>query len=343
MDAMRIVALEEHFMLPDIVARLAPAVVAAWGWPGEMPPHMRRDGQLAELGAGRIAEMDEAGVTVQVLSTVGPGADLLAGVEALRFARDTNDRLAAAVSARPNRLAGFAHLPMSVPEAAPDELERCVTRLGFRGAMIHGMTGGRFLDHAGFAPLLGRAEALGVPLYLHPGLPPAPVRAAYYDRLPGPTGFLLATAGWGWHTETALHVLRLVLTGTLNRFPRLKLIVGHMGEGLPAMLARADKVFAPVSTSPRSVSQTLLEQLWITTSGFFDLPSFMAAFLAFGADRILFSVDYPYAPNLVGRHFLDGLPVSPHDKSKIAHRNADDLLALEPRDNLTLQKEPQDA
>ena len=146
-----------------------------------MPPNMRHDARLADVGAGRIAEMDEAGVTVQVLSSVGPGSDLLSGTEAVRFAHDTNDRLAEAVRARPHRLAGFAHLPMSVPAAAPHELERCIKTLGYRGAMIHGMTGGRFLDHPDYAPLLTAAEQLDVPLYLHPGLPPEAVRHAYFD------------------------------------------------------------------------------------------------------------------------------------------------------------------
>ncbi len=329
---MRIVALEEHFACPDIVERIPAEAVAAWGWPTDVPPHMRRDGQLADLGAGRLADMDAAGLSVQVMSSVGPGADLLDGAEAVRFARDYNDRLAAAVRQRPDRLAGFAHLPMSVPAAAADELERGVGELGFRGAMVHGLTRGRFLDHPDFEPLLARAEALGTPLYLHPGLPPPEVREAYYEGLPGPAGFLLGTTSWGWHAETALHVLRLVLSGTLERHRGLKLIVGHMGEGLPAMMARMDKVFTPLTSDnlQRGVSRTLLDQLWITTSGFFDLPSFMTALLTFGPDRILFSVDYPYAPNAVARPYLEGLPLSPADRAKVAHANADALLRLHP-------------
>jgi predicted TIM-barrel fold metal-dependent hydrolase len=327
---MRIVALEEHFWIPEIIGRISSDRIRAWGWPAEIPPHMRHGERLADLGGERIAAMDEAGIGVQILSAAGPGADLLEGADAVRYARDYNDRLAEHVRRRPDRLGGFAHLPVGVPEAAADELERCTRDLDFRGAMINGMIGHRFLDHRDFEPLLARAEALDVPLYLHPGLPPAAVRDAYFTGLPGDTGFLLSIAGWGWHAETALHVLRLVLAGTFDRHPRLKMIVGHMGEGLPAMLARCDRVFSPVTDGylRRAVSRTLLDQLWITTSGFSDVPSFMAAFLAFGADRILFSVDWPYAPNLAGRHFLDTLPVSPADVAKIAHGNADLLLKL---------------
>jgi len=333
---MRIVALEEHFTLAEMVGRIPRDRIRSWGWPDEIPPHMRHDDQLADLNEGRLAAMDQAGISVQILSAAGPGADLLEGIESIRYAQDYNDRLAESVRRHPARLGGFAHLPMGIPAAAADELERSIRDLGFRGGLINGMTNGRFLDHADFEPLLARAEALDVPIYLHPGLPPAAVKDTYFTGLPGDTGFLLSIAGWGWHAETALHVLRLVLAGSFARHPKLRMIVGHMGEGLPAMLARCDKVFSPATNAylDRSVSETLLNQLWITTSGFFDMPSFMAAFLSFGADRILFSVDYPYAPNTAGRRFLDTLPVSSADLAKIAHGNADGLLKLSDIDSV---------
>src|SRR5580698_128518 len=239
---MRIVTLEEHFIAPSLVRRINPEAIAKRGFPPGFGAPLER--QLADLDALRIAEMDEAGITVQVLSASGPGADLLDGAEGIAFARDVNDILGKTVAAHPDRLAGFAHLPVRSPQAAADELERSVRDLGFCGALINGVTEGRFLDDARFDPILARAEQLDVPIYLHPNLPPPAVRDAYYAGLPGLSGFRLATASWGWHSEVAIHILRLVVSGTLDRHPKLKLIIGHMGEGLPAMLVRTDKALS---------------------------------------------------------------------------------------------------
>ena len=329
---MRIIALEEHFIVPELAGRIDPALARARGFPPPDVPwsQVTRRGELVELGAARLADMDAAGIDLQVLSVAGAGADLLEGAEGVRLARDYNDALAAAVAAHPARLAGFAHLPMRSPAAAAEELERAVRGLGFHGALINGLTADRCLDDPRFDPILARAAALDVPLYLHPGIPPASVRAAYYDGLPGQMSFVLSTAAWGWHIETAIQVLRLVLSGALDRHPGLKLIVGHMGEALPFMLARCEQTLAAEAAKVlrRSVTQTILEQVWITTSGFFTLPPFLNALQTFGADRILFSVDYPFAPNAVGRRFLDALPVAQGDKEKIAYRNAEGLLRL---------------
>ena len=329
---MRVVALEEHVIAPALMARIPPAALAARGWPrpDRMPARMAQAAELAEAGSARLADMDRAGISMQLLSGGGPGADLLDPVEGRRFARDFNAHLKQLADQHPTRFSGFAHLPMSDPEGAADELERAVSELGLRGAMVNGTTDGLFLDDPRFEPILARAEQLGVPLYLHPGLPPEAVRRVYYHGLPEAAGLLLSGPGLGWHAETAIHVMRLVLAGALDRHPRLKLIVGHMGEGLPAMMGRIDDTFDEFAARhlERSVTQTLLEQLWITTSGFFTLPPFLAALLSFGAERILFSVDYPFSSNRTATMFLNALPVSPEDKIRIAHANADALLGL---------------
>jgi predicted TIM-barrel fold metal-dependent hydrolase len=185
---------------------------------------------------------------------------------------------------------------------------------------------GRFLDHPSYDGLLAAAVELDVPIYVHPHLAPEPVRNAYFADLPPGTSRVLESAGWGWHSETAIHVLRLVLPGALDRHPRLKLIIGHMGEMLPMMLARADDVFALEIELQRSISRTILDQVWL--SGMFTEPPFIAALLTFGIDRMLFSVDYPYSANEKRRAFLDRLPLAPADMNKFSHGNADALLKL---------------
>jgi uncharacterized protein len=328
---MRTVALEEHFSVPSIASRIDKEVLARRGYrPRTLPKGAPNPLELLpEIGAKRLKSMDDAGISVQVLSNSGPGPDLVPGQAGIDMARETNDFLAKAIASHPDRFAAFAALPLQTPDAAAVEFTRTVKELGFIGAMVHGTTEGRFLDHSSFEPVLATAEKLDVPIYIHPHIPPEPVRQAYFSDLPPGPGRVLETAGWGWHSETAVHVLRMVIAGTLDRHPRLKLIIGHMGEMLPMMLARADKVFALDSGHlKRSVSRTILDQVWITTSGIFDEPPFLAALLTFGIDRIMFSVDYPYSPDAMGREFLERIALAPADMAKLAHGNADALLKL---------------
>ena len=331
---MRIVTLEEHFSLLNVGGRGAPpppAVADA----GNMPSIIRNVGdKITDLGDGRIADMDRHGITVQVISKagihMGPSADMFDGDEAIAFAKAFNDQAATKIAERPDRLAAFAHLPASVPEAAADELERTVTEHGFKGALISGMVRGCFLDDAKFAPLLARAERLDVPIYVHPGPPPAEVRKAYYEgAFPRKIGMALATFAWGWHYETALHVVRLAVSGTLDKYPRLNLIIGHMGEALPFVLARCEHQFASdLSHLSRPLSKTIADHDYFTSAGFFSNPPFLAALQTFGIDRLMFSVDYPYASHADGRAFLDNVPLPPADLEKFAHGNADRLLKL---------------
>jgi uncharacterized protein len=328
---MRTVALEEHFTAPALTSRIDPSAISRRGFRKRTPPPTGANPLelLPEIGEGRLQSMEEAGITVQVLSSTGPGPDLVPGPDGVAMSRKINDYLAATVARRPDRFAGFATLPMQDPDAAADELVRAVKELRFLGALINGTTDGRFLDHPSYDGLLAAAVELDVPIYVHPHLPPEPVRQAYFSELPAGPARVLETAGWGWHSETAIHLLRMVIAGTLDRHPRLKLIVGHMGEMLPMMLARIDDVFAlDIDHLKRPVSRAILDQVWITTSGIFTEPPFLAALATFGIDRIMFSVDYPYAPNRKGRAFLDRLSLAPTDMAKLSHGNADGLLRL---------------
>jgi len=328
---MRVVALEEHFTVPALVGRIDRDAISRRGF---RPRNLPKTGPnplelMPEIGERRLQSMDEAGISVQVLSNTGPGPDLVPGPEGIAIAREMNDHLAAAVARHPKRFAGFAVLPMQSPDAVAAELARAVRELGFAGALINGTTEGRFLDHPGYDALLAAAVELDVPIYIHPHLAPEAVRRAYYSDLPAGASRVLEAAGWGWHSETAIQILRLVLSGALDRHPRLKLIIGHMGEMLPMMMARADEVFSlDIEHLSRPISRTILDQVWLTTSGIFTEPPFLAALLTFGIDRIMFSVDYPYAPNAKGRAFLDRLALSPADMAKLCHGNADALLKL---------------
>jgi len=328
---MRIVTLEEHFTVPALAGRIDKAVASRRGYRSrKAAPNRPSPVELApEIGERRLKSMDEAGITVQVLSNTGPGPDLLPGADGVAMARDMNDYLAKAIANHPDRFAGFAVLPMQSPDTAAAELHRAVKDLHFVGALINGTTEGRFLDHSSYDGLLAAAVELDVPIYVHPHLAPEPVRQAYYSDLPPGAANILEAAGWGWHSETAIHLLRMVLAGRLDRHRRLKLIIGHMGEMLPMMLDRIDAVFAlEIDHLARPISRAILDQVWITTSGIFNEPPFLAALLTFGIDRIMFSVDYPYAPNAKGRAFLDRLSLAPGDMEKLTHRNADALLKL---------------
>lgn len=317
---MRVIAIEEHFVLPAIIA-------AGGTTSGPTPPGI--EAKLFDLGEQRIEAMDAAGISFTVLSHNTPATQVLTPEQAIPLAREANDVLARAVSAHPDRFAGFATVPTPDPRAAARELERAVRELGMRGAAINGHTRGRFLDDQSFWPIFEVAEGLDVPIYLHPTEPPRAVHEAYYAGFAPRVEWTLARTAWGWHVETGLHVLRMILGGVFDRFPRLQVVVGHLGEALPFMLARANGLLPPTATGlRRSIEEYMLTNVSVTTSALFTLPPFLCALLTLGAERILFAVDYPYSANEQARAFLDGLPVSPEDRERIAHVNAERLLHL---------------
>jgi predicted TIM-barrel fold metal-dependent hydrolase len=287
--------------------------------------------KLLDLGAGRLAEMDESAIDFQVLSLVALGFDALDAATSATLARDINDELAEAVRTHPTRLGGFATLPLKDPTAAAVELERCITRHGFSGTLLNGTTDGLFLDDPRFLPVFEAAAHIGVPVYLHPALPPKTVSQAYFSGLPEEIGNLLSIAGWGWHAETGLHTLRLIVSGLFDRLPSLQLIIGHMGEGLPYALARSSQVLSRAATHLRQpVAAYFQSNIHITTSGYFTQPPLRCAIDVVGIDRMLFSIDYPFSPNTRGRAFLDGLPeiLGPDEFAAFTHRNAKRLLRL---------------
>ncbi len=326
---MRIVTLEEHIAFPEMTKLIPKEILSSFGQSAAMQRILPK---LADIADERLTSMNENGISMQVLSVDSFGANLLNPETAPAFATRYNNLIAEKIASHPDRFTAFANLPMTAPLAAADELERTVNVLGFRGAMIRGLTEDLFLDHPKFAPVLERAEKLEVPIYLHPGLPPKSVAETYYSNLSNKPGLVesLACYGWGWHSETALHVLRLLAAGVFDKYPKLKIIIGHMGEMLPMMMARSDRAFKPGSggANQRSLMDTFHEQLYITTSGFFTLPPLKIAIETFGIDNIMFSVDYPFSTNEIGTEFLNSLELTDGEIERFAHGNADKLLKL---------------
>jgi len=323
---MRVITLEEHFANPGFLDGPGKRLKQQASTSGS--PIAGLLDQLCDVGDKRIAAMDAAGIAVQVLSLTAPGTEQLEAADAKLMAREANAFLADAIAGHPTRFAGFAALPTPAPEAAADELERTVREHGFKGALINGHVRGRYLDDRFFWPIFERAEGLGVPIYLHPTPPPQPVIETSYSGFAPIVTEMLAGAGWGWHIETAVHVIRVILGGTFDRYPRLQLVIGHLGEALPFMLQRFDRMPQAVTKLDRKISAYLRENVHYTVSGFNFLPAFLDLLLEVGVDRIMFSADHPYASMEEARAFLDRLPVSDADRERIAHGNAERLLGL---------------
>ncbi|WP_370937951.1 amidohydrolase family protein [Amycolatopsis sp. cg13] len=330
---MRIVTLEEHWTDPAVTAAGMPSMLehvpgyAAAFAPDTGMPYPRHPDLLADLGSARIADMDRHGITTQVLSLVNT---FLPAAVAPELTAAANDTMAKAVEAFPGRFAAFATLPTAVPGAAADELRRCVGELGFVGAMIMGRTDGEFLDQPRFDPILRAASDLSVPIYLHPAPPPAPVsEASYAGGLSPAVSGALRLAAWGWHQETAVHFLHLVLTGVLDRCPGLQFVLGHWGEFIPFYLDRLDEAMPRRMTGlDRTFREYFRDNVFITPSGMFSQAQLRYCADTVGADRIIHSVDFPMLGNEGAVAFLTESHLSAEDQEKIAHRNADELLGL---------------
>ena len=324
---MRTITLEEHFATPGF-----------FDGPGrELKNRAEQVGgryanlveRLCDVGARRLAEMDAAGIDMQVLSLNAPGVEQLDAAEAIALARDANDYLHDAVKTYPARFAGLAAVPTPAPEKAATELEHRVRQQGFKGAVINGHSRGRYLDDRFYWPILERAEALDVPIYLHPTPPPKPVLDTYYGGFAPMMSEMLAGGAWGWHIETAVHVIRLIAGGVFDRFPKLQVVIGHMGEGLPFMFQRFDIIPQAVTKLERPIKAYLRDNVHYTFSGFNFPPAFLDLLLELGGvDRIMFSADHPFQSMKAARAFLEQIPVSAADKERIAHGNAEKLFRL---------------
>ena len=324
---MRTVTVEEHFLSPGFVG----------GAGRQFTENFRNNGnrgikiveQLQEVGDKRVAEMDAAGIDVQVLSLNYPGVEQAEAADAVSAAQESNDFLAEAVKKHPTRFAGLASIPTSSPDAAVKELERRIRQQDFKGAIINGHNRGRYLDDKFFWPILECAEALAAPIYLHPTIPPKEVVEASYGGFPPNVTTLLSGSAWGWHIETSVHLIRMILGGVFDRFPKLQIVIGHLGEGIPFMLPRLNRnLSTQVTKLQRPVGTYLRENVHYTFGGFNFTATFINLLMEVGVERIMFSVDYPYGSMEEARAFLESLPVSPADKERIAHGNAERLFKV---------------
>jgi hypothetical protein len=322
---LRTITVEEHFASPGFVEGPGKRFLESLGQRGrgDVMEH------LLEVGDKRVAAMDAAGIDVQVISLNSPGVEQAEAAEAIAVARESNDYLAEAIKKHPTRFGGLAAVPTAAPDEGVKELERAIGQLGFNGLLINGHHRGRYLDDKFFWPILECADALKVPIYLHPTIPPKAVVEASYSGFSPAVVSLLSGAGWGWHIETSVHIIRIILGGVLDRFPNLQFVIGHLGEGIPFMLPRMNRnMTSELTKLERPIGAYLRENLHYTFGGFNFPGTFMNLLLEIDASRIMFSADYPFGSMAGARAFLEQVPVSPENKERIAHGNAEKLFNI---------------
>ncbi len=339
-DSIRRIAIEEAFVTQEIADQWDVILAAgSIGEPGfrkmgesilaDSPGTRRIHERLIDLGEGRIRDMDEAGIDMQVISLTSPGVQVFAGELAAELARAANDRLADAVHAHPQRFVGLAAVAPQLPDIAAREIERATTELGLKGVIINSHTGGEYLDAEKYWPIFAAAESMSAPIYLHPRTPSPATIEPYLD-------YGLYFAGWGFAVETSLHAMRLIMAGVFDEFPDLKIILGHMGEGIPFWLDRIDNRYllqvniGALDRMEKLPSEYFMDNFVITTSGMTYAPPLKLSNEVLGAERILFAADYPYETLSEAVEFMDSAPVSEADRHRIYHANAEALFDIPP-------------
>jgi 5-carboxyvanillate decarboxylase len=331
------IAVEEAFVTEDIANEWKKVLASKFVEPGfrmmgnsilgEDPGARMVHSRLVEIGAGRIAQMDADGIDVAVLSITSPGVQAFDAVTATRLAKDANDVLAAAVKAHPTRLAGLAAVAPHYPAGAAQELERAVKTLGMKGLLINSHTMGEYLDDRKYWPIFEAAQALDSPLYLHPREPGPGLISPFLD-------YGLYFAGFGFAVETSLHAMRLIMCGVLDQFPKLRIVLGHMGEGLPFWLQRIDNRYllqvkiGAVKKLAKLPSQYFLDNFVITTSGVMSAPALKLSIEVLGVERIMFAADYPYESVEEGVTFMDKVDIPEAQRQQIYSTNAERYFRL---------------
>ncbi|KAK9321514.1 hypothetical protein V1517DRAFT_326105 [Lipomyces orientalis] len=317
-----LITLEEHYASPKVTE----ASPEARDHYANFPPQILS--KLRSLGEERIQDLDKGKVCLQVISH-GPG------VISAHICSTANDDLASAVARNPTRLAGFAMLPMSEPAAAAKELERCVKELGFVGALVDNHLNGQFYDDERFWTVFQKAQELNVPIYIHPSFASDSMMDHYKGNYSDSVAMALSAYGWAWHTETGLHILRLFASGLFDRFPKLKIVIGHMGEMLPFQLDRIFLISERWGKRERGLREVWRNNIWITTSGMFSLTPLACLLQTTSIDHVLYSVDYPFSANEKGLQFFEEIEksglIAGKDLELFAFGNAENLLGVKAR------------
>ena len=331
---MRILTVEEHFQHPEVVARVLdltgpPPVVPDAGFGAFLRAFAPDKDSAERLGGKRLAHMDRVGIDIQVVSHGANSPSSLDHPEAIELCRKVNDDLAEQISQHPTRFRGFATIPLHDPAAAADEMRRCVNELGFVGTLVMGTCGGLFLDDERFDPVLTAAEEVDLPIYIHPGVPAPPVSTAYYGgNWPAAVQFLFSSPAFGWRAEAGIHVLRLILSGALDRHPGLKLLSGHWGEFVAGWLDRLDETIGWANYLDRPVSQYYREHVWAKPSGMYNPNQLKFILAEIGAERIIHSEDFPYVVRDNVSDFLEQADLTDGERNAIAHRNAENVMRI---------------
>ena len=318
------IAVEEHWSSRELSGSYG---IAPRSWLSEtrLPTSPEKTRAMADLGDIRLADMDAAGIAVQVVSAgaVMGFADVPKAVDA---AKKRNDDFAALLGKNPTRFAGFAALPLQDPKAAADELERAIKQLGMKGTMISGLPNHEYLDADKYRVLWERSDGLGVPIYIHPGDPAAEYMKMWEDRP------ILLGNTWTWGVETATQALRVIAAGVFDAYPKATIILGHLGESLPFLLGRMDEGLSSVAPKYKTIKKTLSayvkENILVTTSGWYQPEALVCAISAMGADRVLFADDYPHVSTKLAVEMFENTPMSESDREKIYHLNAERWLKL---------------
>ena len=335
----KIITIEEHFVLKSISQKVAAFNIKQ---NGGMAPNdtvqkeltaigLPTPDDIEDVGERRIKFMDEAGIDMQVLS-YGPGSpqNITDKTLAVELCREANNELAHLIKLHPARFAGFAILPVADPKSAAEELNRAMKESGLKGAMLSGTFNGRFFDEPEFLPIFSKAQELNVPLYMHPAIIPKSIAAHYYQssNWSAVTGAMFASAGYGWHVDSGIAIVRLIVSGIFDKLPGLKLISGHWGELVPFFLNRLDDQLGKTLKLDRKTSDYYKSNIYITPSGLFSEAQLKYVIEELGADKIIYSGDYPFLIDKGTRQFLERASISREDKEKIGYKNAEKLLSL---------------